>query len=120
MHQCGWRSFTSPRKWGEGEERAVRRAGKAKRAHQVCVRETWWARRICAFAQPTRPSLRHWLVGDIPVLAAEGRDVERPNRRVVVGRAAVVDAIQEIRRVEAGERRGLLQHVGAGEVVAAA
>ena len=64
--------------------------------------------------------LRHRLVGNLPVLAVEDRDVERLHRRVVVGRVAVIDVVEEERRVEAGQRRRLLQHVGAGQFVAAA
>src|SRR6202163_5053122 len=60
------------------------------------------------------------LFGNLPVLAVEDRDVQRLQRRVVVGRVAVIDVIQKKRRVIAGQRGGVLQHIGAGEIVAAA
>src|ERR1700716_1096523 len=47
--------------------------------------------------------LRDRPVGNIPVLAVEDRNVERLHRRVVVGGIAVGDAVEEIRRMEAGE-----------------
>src|SRR6267154_5197124 len=64
--------------------------------------------------------LRHRLFRNLPFLAVEDRDVQRLHRRVVVGRVAEIDVVEEERRVEAGQRRCVLQHVGAGQVVAAA
>src|SRR5690348_3194627 len=75
----------------------------------------------CASEERERESsLRHGLVGNVPVVAVEDRDVERLHRRVIVRRVAVADAVEEERRVEAVEVGRLFQHILAREIVAAA